>query len=360
MPAHAVAATPLFDRRIPMKTGRRLLIIALSWPCWPAAAGPDDPAGVAADTGSEAYAADRVQQSISQGINSAAQWVDSFFDDERYIAEDATTKLRLRQSLFLEHGESPEHKTQVGLSIKVPRTKKRLRLFVGSEEESTKTPDTLFNRVESRDEQSAAGVQFFAKSTTRQNLSLTTGVKFDSQELFVGPRYRLNVDLKDWLFRVTQRVRWFTSNGWEATTRLDFEHLLSDTLFFRHTVDGRWREEDEGYQYEIRPSLIQQLHSRKAIEYQWNTLFKTRPNHRLEISVLRMRYRRNFFRPWLFYEINPQLAVRNDEDFKPKLGVTFQIEIVFGGKDFRKRRKAKRSPPPAPDSRLEAPEDNPT
>jgi hypothetical protein len=342
-----------------MKKGRRLLVIALSWPCWLPAAGADDPAGAAADTGSEAYAADRVHQGMSEGINSAAQWVDSFFQDENYIAEDATTKLRLRQSLFLERGESPEYKTRVNLSIKVPRTKRKLRLFVGGEDESAKTPDTLFNRVEDRDEQAAAGVQLFAKATARQNLSLTSGVKLANQELFVGPRYRLNVDLDDWLVRFIQRVRWFTRKGWESTTRFNFEHLLSDKLLFRQTVEGRWREQDEGYQYEIRPSLIQQLHNRKAIEYQWNTLFKTRPNHRLESSVLQMRYRSNLFRPWLFYQISPQVAVRNDEDFEPKLGVTFQIEVVFGGKDLIKRQKAKRSPPPAQDSRLEAPEDSP-
>lgn len=338
-----------------MKTGQRLLIVALSWSWWSAGVAQDDPGKAATEEDSEVYAADRMQQSISESLNGAAQWVDSFFDDERYIAEDATTKLRLRQSLFLEHGEDPEHKTQVGLSLRVPRTKKRLRLFVGSEEETSKTPDTLFNRVEDRDDQSAAGVQFFAKSTTRQNLSLTTGVKLDSQEIFVGPRYRLNLLLDDWQLRFTQRVRWFSSKGWESTTRFDFEHLLSETVFFRHTLDGRWREQDEGYQYEIRPTLIQQLRNRKAIEYQWNTLFKTRPNHRLERSILRLRYRRNFFRPWLFYELNPQLAVRNDEDFRPKLGVTLQIEIVFGGKDYRTRRKPPAPSPTGEDNRPEEP-----
>ena len=127
--------------------------------------------------------------------------------------------------------------------------------------------------------------------------------------------------------------------GWEATTRFDYERLLGKDLFLRHTLDGRWREEDEGYRYEIRPSLIQQLQKNEAIEYQWNTLFKTRPNHRVDSSVLRVRYRRNFLRKWLFYEINPQLAFRNDEDFEPKAGVTFQLEVVFGGKEFLKRFK---------------------
>lgn len=321
-----------------MKTQPYFLLAIMALLCRSAVCEP----AVSDNTGSaltDRYAADRMQRGISENINSAAQWIDSFFDDERYIAEDATTKIRLGQSLFLEHSNGTEHKTRVNLSIDIPRTKNRLRVFVASEDDTDKTPDTLFNRVESSEEASAAGVQFFAKATDKKNLSLTTGIKLDSVEFFIGPRYRRNINLDNWLLRFTQRVRWFSSKGWEATTRFDFERLISKKLFFRHTLDGRWREEDEGYRYEIRPTLIQQLKTKKAIEYQWNTLFKTRPNHRLDSSVLRVRYRRNFFRKWFFYEINPQLAFRNDEDFEPKAGITFQLEVVFGGKDALKRRR---------------------
>ena len=123
-----------------MKTGRYLLIVAVSLPRWIAAAELDFP-------GSDVYSpgdyntADRVQRNVSESVNIAAQWIDSFFDDERFIAEDATTKIRLRQSVFLEHDESPEHKTKFSLSIDIPKTKKRLRVFIASEDDTNKTPD---------------------------------------------------------------------------------------------------------------------------------------------------------------------------------------------------------------------------
>jgi len=314
-----------------MKTGRYLLIVFAPFPGWIPAAEPDT------YTPGDYDITDRAQITISENINSAARWIDSFFDDERFVAEDATTKLRLGESVFLEHDESPEYKTKVSLSIDIPKTKKRLRVFVASEEDTNKTPDTLFNRVENSEETSAAGVQYFAKTSKKRNLSLTAGIKLDSIEYFIGPRYRRTFKFDTWNLRFTQRIRRLSRKGWEATTRFDDERLLNEKLFFRHTVEGRWREQDDGYRYEIRPTVIQQLHSKKAIEYQWNTLFKTSPNHRLDSSVLLLRYRRNLKRKWLFYEINPQIALRNDEDFEPKAGITFQIEVVFGGKDFHKR-----------------------
>ena len=296
------------------------------------------------ETPAEAEAArdsgvDWAQRNISATINSAAQWADAFFDDERFVAEDASTKLRLRESAFLEHDESnPEYKTKISLSVDIPKTKNRLRVFVSSEEDTNKTPDTLFNRVDTSEESSAAGVQFFAGRSKKRNISLTAGIKLDSVEFFIGPRYRRTFRFDTFNVRFTQRIRWFSSMGLEATTRFDYERLLSKSWFFRHTLDGRWRDEDPGYRYEIRPVLIQQLANRRAIEYQWNNLFETDPNHSLESSTFLVRYRRNFLRKWLFYEINPQIAMRDEDDFDPKAGITFQLEIVFGGKEFLRRR----------------------
>jgi hypothetical protein len=320
--------------------------------CLPGARAADAPVAVDTDPDGKAaeepvdvdadlkgtYAADVYQRRISENINSAAQWVDSFFDDERYIAEDASSKLRFGQSVFLEYGANPELNTRLNLSVDVPRTEKRLRLFIGSEDDANPTSEQLPDSVDDdtgRDG-SAAGVQFFAKASDKQNLSLSAGIKVSSADLFIGPRYRRTVNLDNWLFRFTQRFRWYTGQGWESRTRLDFERIVGQNLFFRQTFDGRWREEDPGYRYESRSSVIQALKRRKAVEYQWANLFNTHPQQRLVSTVFRLRYRQNFLRKWLFYEMNPQLAFRNDEHFKPKAGIVLRIEAVFGGKDFLK------------------------
>lgn len=282
--------------------------------------------------------ADSYQHAISQNINSAAQWVDSFFDDERYFAEDATTKLRVRQSVFQEYGDTPQFKTRVNLSIDVPRTEKRLRLFVGSvDDDNTGSSSTLQGSIrDTNDDASAAGVQFFAKASDRQNLSLVAGVRVSSADVFAGPRYRYLFRYHDWQLRFTQGIRWYTGTGWESRTRFDYERIVFDRLFFRQTLDGRWREEDPGYEYALRTSLAQPIKSRKAIEYQWVNQFETHPQQRLASTTLLVRYRQNFLRKWLFYEMNPQVAMRNDESFKPKLGIELRIEVLFGGRNSGK------------------------
>jgi hypothetical protein len=315
-----------------LKKAFYLLTMCLCLPGRLPAAEPADDAA----TGFNEATVDLVQHSVSENINQAAQWVDSFFDDERYIAEDATTKLRFGQSVFLEYGNNPEFKTRLNLSVDVPRTENRLRLFVGGDDESNNSSVTPTGIDSQNRDGSAAGVQFFAKASDRQNLSLVAGVKVSSTELFTGPRYRRTFKYHDWQLVFTEGVRWYTSRGWESRTRFDYERLLDQRLFFRQTLQGRWREEDAGYQYEFISSIAQPIHHRKAVVYQWATLFETHPHQRLASTVVRMRYRQNFWRKWLFYEMNPQLAMRNDEHFKPKAGIVLSLEVVFGGKTSRR------------------------
>ena len=44
---------------------------------------------------------DRIHDSMALSVNEAAQWFDSFFEDERYISEEASSRIRLRPSILL-------------------------------------------------------------------------------------------------------------------------------------------------------------------------------------------------------------------------------------------------------------------
>ena len=277
---------------------------------------------------------DRAQHSVSAGVNSFAQWIDSFFYDERFVVEDASTRLRLSEAVLLEQGRAARFKTRLNVKLDIPHFKNKLKLFVSSEDErNNQQPDNLNENIlnSNIEEDAQLGLQYFARSSRKRNLSLTLGVKLESLEVFAGPRLRRTWRLDGWQLRFTQRLRWFSKQSWRATTQVDLEKLLAPRLLFRQIVEGRWRRHDDGYRYQISPTLVQVLKSKKAIEYQWGNFFKTRPRHVLDESVLSIRYRRRFWRNWLFYEFVPQLAFRNDDDFDPLPGINLRLEIVFGG-----------------------------
>ena len=285
---------------------------------------------------------------MSESVNEAAQWVDAFFGDERFTSEEAYSRIRLTPSVFFEEGEAPKYKFRVNAAVRVPRLSKRLRLVIAdtsADDESVLIRNNFPEAQQTEDDATAVGFQYFLRSKRKLNTSVSAGIKIGSGHIvdfFVGPRLRKTWPFEIWQIRFTERVRWYTDIGWESRTRFDFERLFSPDLFFRTTTDLRWRKQDyndEGFRLEAGPTLTQRLDSKTAVDYQWNNVFKSKPNTRLDETALRARYRRNFLRKWLFFEINPQLAFRNDDDFRATPGIEFRVEASFGGlDDLRKER----------------------
>jgi hypothetical protein len=284
---------------------------------------------------------DRAQKAMGRGVNQAARWIDSFFLDERYVTEEAYSRIRLTPSVFLEEGEAADYKFRVNAKINVPKFSKKLKLIISSDSDDDQDgfgagTDALPDSPASSSDEGNVGLQYFFREKAKINTSLSTGIKLLDEhgvDAFIGPRLRRTVSLNDGntQLRFTERVRLYTDIGWESVTGFDVESLLPGDLFFRGTVEGRWREEDEGYRYEFLPTITQQLQSKSAIEYQWYTTFVTEPKHRLEQTTLRLRYRQQKWRKWLFFEINPQLSFVNDDNLKPTPGIEFRIEASFGG-----------------------------
>ncbi len=324
--------------------------IALVLAVLPGPAGAETPQAV--DEGEAPLAVDRdlesleptgidlAQQAIGESVNDAAKWFDAFFGDERYVAEEAYSRIRLAPSVFFEEGEATDLKFRVNAKIRVPRLSKRLRIVIADtseDEETVLAKETFPDARTSDNDATALGVQYFLRTRNRLNASVTAGVKVGSGhviDFFIGPRLRKTWGFDTWQIRFTERVRWYTDIGWESRTRFDFERLFTDKLFFRATTDVRWREEDyseDGFRIEAGPTLTQRLRRKAAIDYQWINVFNTRPNSRLDETTLRARYRKRIWRKWLFYEINPQVAFRNDDDFRNTPGIEFRLEASFGG-----------------------------
>ena len=78
-------------------------------------------------------------------------------------------------------------------------------------------------------------------------------------------------------------------------------------------------------------SLLNQFSERSAISYNVGAWGYTLPTTTLDSIRLSTRYRRGFYRPWLFYEIEPEFDwLRNDQgDYKKQPAISFRIEIQF-------------------------------
>jgi hypothetical protein len=275
---------------------------------------------------------------ISRRILGTADWLDSFFLDERAVKEENHTYVRFRYDVFPEEKSAVRYGPAVDLRLVLPQLQEKTHLVFSSEpaanpSDTPAPPHITGSQVGPTETRNvSAAVHYFFKSTAEESFVVRTGavVNLTSPALFVAPRYRLLVPMKPWDFRFSQEVVYRTDTRWQAETPLDFERPLSPDFFFRTNVTGIWAETIRGYHYSLSFSLRQILNPTNALNYEWSNSYQTRPLDELTEIAFRVRYRHSFWREWLFFEIAPQLRFPRDRNFDVTPGILFRFESFFG------------------------------
>ncbi|MGE0082832.1 MAG: hypothetical protein AB7S75_00280 [Desulfococcaceae bacterium] len=283
---------------------------------------------------------DEVHAAISEYILTTANWLDSFFADKRFEAEENRTRIKVRLSSFYDSDEGADFGGGVSLRLVLPQLKNRWHLVISGtsadedyEDAKDSTKDARREFVKADENHVTLALQYFAKTTARNNIKIESGLRWRDNEpvFFAGPRYRWYREISEpWAVRFTQRFRWYTDEGWYAKSIFDMERPVNEKFFFRATASGKWEEEEEGYSYTFGFHLFQALSPGRALEYQMNSNFETRPVNVLDEANLRIRYRQRIWRDWLTLEIAPQLSFPRDEDYEITPGILVQMEADFG------------------------------
>lgn len=278
---------------------------------------------------------DQVHQRMSRRILATANWLDSFFGDELFEAEENRSRVRVRLDSFTEDGEDTDLDVNFNLRVALPQAENRLFLVISGDEDDDLTVDDTLKDViggEAEDSDLTTSLKYFFKSTVKENISMRVAFLFRDQRFvsILGPRYRYLMKIDPWSVRFTQRARYQTDIGWDERTSIDFEKQFQNKYFFRTTVKGEWFEEKNGFFYAIGFSLFHPLDIIRALQYEWSNAFLTSPDNTLDVSTLKVRYRQRIWRDWLFFEVTPQVSCPRDRDFEFVSGILFRLEAHFG------------------------------
>jgi hypothetical protein len=82
-------------------------------------------------------------------------------------------------------------------------------------------------------------------------------------------------------------------------------------------------------------SLLRELSSQRSITLVGGLYGATNVNDVVGTYRILARYRRNFWRPWLFYELEPELfwSRRDDRNYPTNYALTLRLEVILQGKE---------------------------
>ena len=288
---------------------------------------------------------DRSHSYLGRRLCEPAAWFDGFFGDDRALEETPVgTFFRFRNSVLWDETEGLSPGMQVRANVMLPRISERVRLLISRDEDlSGEFGDGP--PVGDPDDRTRLGLRFLATERARSRFDIDGTVRVSGSSLNprVRGRYRYVQGLTTHtLARATQSVFWEREDGVGTTSRLDWEWLRDRDRLVRWTGQGTWSEASRGVDWRTSLVSFKQLDSRTALRGEVGAFGLTHPRFGVEEYFVALRYRRQFLRHWLFYEIQPEHAWPRDFDTgEPRRGdwrLTFTIEVQFENETARRDR----------------------
>ncbi|MDT8452102.1 MAG: hypothetical protein RQ936_05060 [Gammaproteobacteria bacterium] len=268
---------------------------------------------------------DDVHTYLSVEFCKPAVWFDSFFADKRIYEEGrAGTHLRWTNDYVLTEGGSWAYTSDVHASFELPKAKNKLHIIYEGEED-----DRLRDVAPVQQEPAKKDLGLLYAITQSEQANFSIRLKLSPSIVL---RYRYTWPVTDtFTTRFTQEL-YRRDNLDGRISRIDFEKRISKALYLRQSNSVMHSEGFEGEQRDSSLVLYQYLTEKSALSYESSTTMLTYPESYIKASRLGVRYRRNFYRKWLFYEIAPaknwNRPLPTDER-EQSWEILFRLEVNF-------------------------------
>lgn len=254
-----------------------------------------------------------------------AAWFDSFFSSARVDEEFRPgSRVRWQNDFILTEGKGFSYETNLHASFRLPKAKKSINIIFEGEQEDSFKDIVPSNKAEA---EANLGLLYEVTKSSRANLSLRIKL---SPSVTLRYRYSLPVS-PTFITRFTQEL-FRRDSVYGRTSRLDFEKKLSDSFSFRQSNSGTVAENIDGTEWSTGFVLLQWLSDISALSYESSASGVTDPDNFTKNVRFGVRYRRNFYRSWLFYELAPAITWPKEfvmDERKPVWEFLFRLEMNF-------------------------------
>ena len=218
--------------------------------------------------------------------------------------------------------------------------KRKFRFFLigGADTEKvdplTGQPVQSFNAQSASARQSFLGVRYDFFTWLRSLVSIDTGIRINIPlDPFVRVRYQYTIPFADvYLARFSETAIWRYVEHFDETTQLDLERKLDTFRLLRWSNYTTYTEGTAGIKWTTGISLLEELSPKSALSIDTSMWGVNHPEWTIDNYRVGTRYRRNFYRHWLFFEIEPEVTwpKKANGHRDPRFAITFLIEVQFG------------------------------
>jgi hypothetical protein len=287
---------------------------------------------------------DQVHGFVQDKTCEPAVWFDTFFEkDHVLLAVRPATLIVLRNSARWTEGHVVESINSYRFRYRLPQIEdllKRAKFSIVSESSEDKfiaqpgqpinpgvDPDTGVRKP-------IIGVQADLYTQLRSLVRIDSGIKISIHpDAYIRTRFQYTKPFgEDHLIRLSEIAMWQTIEHFTNTAQLDLERKFTTFTFVRWGNNVTFIDGTSGITWNTGISLFTQLSPKSAISYDTNIWGVNHPGWTIQNYRIGSIYRRNFYRPWLFFELAPEVTWPRDENYRRNSTYAFMatLEIQFG------------------------------
>lgn len=290
-------------------------------------------------TGQKLRIWDKTHHAISRSLCWPSRWFDHFFarpGDQ--IHQQAGTYLSITGATRWQDNGDTGDEVKVDARAVLPHAERRMSLLVSNDE----TPESQKPLDQQQPQQVGNNVQPGFRSALRVVLRTTNRLHADFDvglqsrlKGFWRVRSRWDYQLPaGWFSRLEEKIYWEDPKGFGWRNRLDFDRPLTKKLTFRLSSNAELTElnNEEGKNWYLAQgaTLFYQYSDKAAISYHVGVDGYTEPNTKVQTWYTSLRFRRNVWRPWFYYEVEPFVFFPGDDHYHAVSGIVFRVETQFG------------------------------
>ena len=264
--------------------------------------------------------------------NEMTQWVDNFFGNDERDLEQAESRLRLRTIYDWDERLSNEVKFRLGGKVALPQISDRLDLVFRGED-----MDGMGERDSEKYDEDRIGLQLQVgnKEAKKHRFDLTMGVS--SSGLRPGAKYVFQDDFaRDLNFRFTQRVMHENDEGLYGTSQFVLDKAIDERSLVRSYSRLMRGEKTDGLEWSTNLSYARAWNNERGrMGATWlyvGAEGQTEPDEHVSNYMVGVRFRRQAYRDFLFWEVEPSYNWRIDEPFFDREGawkIVLRLEFLL-------------------------------
>lgn len=258
--------------------------------------------------------------------NEMTQWVDNFFGNDERDLEQAESRLRLRTIYNWDERLDNEVKFRLGGKVSLPQISKRLDLVFRGEDMDDLSNDGVEDPSEDR---IGLQLQVGPKDIRKHRFDLTVG--FGSSGPKPGAKYVYqDAFAEDLNFRFTQRFTYDLGEGGYGSSRFVLDKALRERELVRAYTRFLYGEKTDGTEWSTSLSYARGWQGDSGrVGATWLYVGadgQTEPYDFVKNYKLGLRLRRQAYKDFVFWEVEPSYNWRIDEPYFEREGA-WRIEL---------------------------------